>query len=238
MSTPNFIQIQQAFCAHLRRPTLCQPPENTEKNIYIYRQVSLYSTESLLEPTFPVLQSILTKEQWKSLIIQFFEDCYVQSPLSSNIPHEFVEFLKKLSPKQPPFLYELAHYEWVELAVMLDNNKILKNQELNLNSLILNPTLKLLTYTYPVHKICVNFQPSQPVEIPIFLAIYRDKNHTVQFMELNAMSAKVLELVHRVTSADEVFTNLINALPQLKPETISTHGNALLRQLFESDVLL
>lgn len=238
MSTPNFIQTQKDFCAYLRKPTPFQIPQHIGENISVYREVSLYSVDGLLKPTFPVLRSILSEEQWNDLIIQFFEACYVQSPISSDVPKEFVDFLEKLPNLQPAFLVELAHYEWVELAVMIDVSKVEKNLNFNIEKLVLNPTLRLLTYIYPVQQLSVDFQPPQPLDIPIFLAVYRDCNDDVQFMELNAVTARLLELLTKSSNADIIFNNLIKNLPNLNSTAIIEHGKTLLKELFESDVLL
>lgn len=238
MSTPNFIQTQKDFCAYLRKPTPFQIPQHIGENISVYREVSLYSAESLLKPTFPVLQSILTAEQWTALITQFFEECYVQSPISLDVPKEFVEFLEKCPNLQPAFLVELAHYEWVELAVMIDVAKIEKSANFNVDKLTLNPTLRLLNYNYPVQRLSIDFQPTQPLDIPVFLVVYRDCNDEVQFMELNAVTARLLALLAESPNADSVFDNLIKDLPNLKSTAIIEHGKTLLKELFESDVLV
>lgn len=238
MSTPNFIQTQKDFCAYLRKPTLFQIPQQIGEHISVYREVSLYSVDGLLKPTFPVLRSILTEEQWLALVTQFFEECYVQSPISSDVPKEFVDFLEKLPNLQPAFLAELAHYEWVELAVMIDIENIEKSTHFDLEKLTLNPTLRLLNYNYPVQQLSADYQPSQPLDISIFLAVYRDRNDDVQFIELNAVTAKLLALLAESPNTEYIFNNLINDLSNLKPTAIIEHGIALLKELFESDVLV
>ncbi|MEY3220924.1 MAG: hypothetical protein RIT27_2281 [Pseudomonadota bacterium] len=238
MSTPNFIQTQKDFCAYLRNPLSFQVPQNIGENISVYREISLYSAESLLKPTFPVFRSILSEEQWATLMVQFFEKHYVQSPLSSEVSREFVEFLEKLPSLQPAFLAELAHYEWVELAVMIDISKVEKSAGFNLEQLTLNPTLKLLSYNYPVQQLSVDFQPTQPLDIPIFLAVYRDRNDNVQFMELNAVTAKLVELLGESSNANHIFNNLINMLPNVNANTFVENGKTILKELFDNDVLL
>ncbi len=58
----------------------------------------------------------------------------------------------------PPYLAELAHYEWVELALTLRDAESLPTQSLpavNLfqRSLQLSPLAWPLSYHYPVHRI-------------------------------------------------------------------------------------
>ncbi|MBP6682080.1 MAG: DUF2063 domain-containing protein, partial [Halioglobus sp.] len=58
----------------------------------------------------------------------------------------------------------------------------------------------LLRYQYPVHRIGPAFRPMQP-EQPAYLVVYRDRGEKVRFMELNPMSARLVELTRDNSSA-------------------------------------
>ena len=53
----------------------------------------------------------------------FYRDHRCQTPLFPEIAREFLRFLEaraiRRTPRRPPFLRELAHYEWVELALQI-----------------------------------------------------------------------------------------------------------------------
>ncbi len=54
----------------------------------------------------------------------FFACHACRTPLFTRLAEEFLVYLeqeRKGMPEDPPFLLELAHYEWVELALSLSD---------------------------------------------------------------------------------------------------------------------
>jgi len=58
-----------------------------------------------------------------------------------------------------------------------------------------SPLARLCCYQYPVQQISRDFQPALPAEQPVFLLLYRDEADLVRFLELNAWSAALLQLI-------------------------------------------
>jgi hypothetical protein len=50
-------------------------------------------------------------------------------------------------------------------------------------------------YQYPVHRISKEFQPGAPEEQPVYLAVYRGTDDKVGFLELNPVTAGLLNAV-------------------------------------------
>jgi hypothetical protein len=91
------------------------------------RELFFGSLSGLLAGTFPVLHAILGAERWARLVRDFYRDHRCHTPLFLEVPREFVEYLGNERPMQledPPFLQELAHYEWVELALGIDEQNL------------------------------------------------------------------------------------------------------------------
>ena len=64
----------------------------------------------------------------------------------------------------------------------------------------LSPLAWLLCYQYPVHHIGPGFRPDALTQ-PTYLVVYRDRQERVRFMELNAVSARLVELTRDNTTA-------------------------------------
>jgi hypothetical protein len=97
-----------------------------------------------------------------------------------------------------PFLIELAHYEWVELALSVseesnDGQNIDPDGDLLEGIPVRSNLAWVYAYQYPVHRISADYTPTEPSETPTFLAVCRKANDDMDFMELNPMTARLLE---------------------------------------------
>lgn len=199
--TPKFMQIQRQVTAYIRDPEQNPIPENTQpEQIQLYRNLFFNNIQETLGYGFPVLHNILSELQWDELTQDFFKNHASISPYFYDIPEEFVNFLQQERDNHAdlPFLLELAHYEWMELVVELMDVDIQLAQPSPLNDilhskLVLNPSLHLLQYQYPVHKISPQYQPSEPSIT--YLAVYRNTQQNVCFSELSPAMARLLQLL-------------------------------------------
>ncbi|NNC97786.1 MAG: DUF2063 domain-containing protein, partial [Gammaproteobacteria bacterium] len=117
----DFQKVQLNFAQHLRDPEHSNPPENIEdRRLKIYRDLFFSNIKGLVTQTFPVLRQFYSQEQWDKLIREFMIGHKAHTPMFLEVSSEFVEFLQNTyqpGENDPPFMLELAHYEWVELAV-------------------------------------------------------------------------------------------------------------------------
>ena len=61
------------------------------------------------------------------MIRAFLHGIRCHTPLFPEIPREFLQYLQDAAadhPDDPPFALELAHYEWVEIALDLDETEL------------------------------------------------------------------------------------------------------------------
>lgn len=216
-------EIQYAFAAHLRDPAANPAPTGIEdRRIAIYRDLFYNNIAGLLETAFPVLYKILPDEKWHRIARRFFADYQSKTPIFAEVPAEFVKYLqehRKPDADDPAFLSELAHYEWVEMALSISNAEVgldgvEKYGDLIEEIPVLSPLAWSLSYSFAVHKISPKFQPEQPDEQPTLLIVYRDRDDQVGFMESNAVTSRLFQLLAE---------NLDNDSPR--------NGHALLLQI-------
>jgi len=117
-------ELQRRFAAHLRDPAHAPAPEGIEDGAWrSIANCSSTTSPACLAGTFPVLHAILGAERWQRLVRDFYRLHRCHTPLFLEIPREFLDYLgdeREAAEDDPPFLYELAHYEWVELALAID----------------------------------------------------------------------------------------------------------------------
>ncbi len=113
---------QEEFAAYIRDPeNNPAPPDVKEDRMKMYRQLFFNNVDDFLAGNFPVLRKLLDDSSWRSLVQDFFSTHQCETPHFSEIPEEFLSFLEHERDKSNdfPFILELAHYEWVEMALAI-----------------------------------------------------------------------------------------------------------------------
>ena len=233
---------QMTMARYLRDPGSNPPPQGVEqRRLKVYEDLIYRNIEGFISSGFPVLRSLYNEDDWHSLVRRFIDNHRCHTPYFLEISQEFIQFLlddDTPGEKAPPFQAELAHYEWVELALDVAEDELPPAKELAPQDMFgavpaLSPLAWVLSYRYPVHRIGAAFQPEAPGD-PVFLVVYRDRDDRVQFMELNATTARLLELV-RDNQGQTVETLLAQLAGEIKlaPEAIAA---AALEQLADFSV--
>ena len=246
---PEFIRRQLELAAHIRDPeNQPRPADVEERRMAIYRELFYNNVESMLAGNFPVLRKLLADDHWHALVRDFFVRHRAQTPYFLEIAQEFLEFLQKerqIEPADPPFLLELAHYEWVELAVAIseetaDPAHADPNGDLMEGIPLVSPLAWNLSYRFPVHRIRPDFQPDVPGEESTHLVVYRDRQEDVEFMEINAVTQRLLQLLQENpewTGLDTV-KRIAEELRHPRPEIVIDAGRRLLGDLRARDIVL
>ena len=245
----DFHELQRAFAAHLRDPARHPaPPDIEDRRLKIYRELFFNNVESLLAKNFPVISKLLAGPRWIALARDFYREHQAHTPLFPELAREFLQYLqarREAGRGDPDFLLELAHYEWVELALDIDDTNldaIACNPAGDLVSgkPVVSPLAWLLSYAYPVHRIRADFQPDAPGEAPTLLVVVRDRHDRVGFMELNAVSARLLALLAEpeCSSGESALRQIATELQSPDPERIVAFGRELLENFRARDVLL
>jgi len=142
-------------------------------------------------------------------------------------------------------MLELAHYEWVELALSLDETEFDAGDtnpdgDLYNGIPVLSPLAWPLSYQYPVHKIRVDFQPESAPDKPTHLLVWRQRDYTIKFMQLNEISLLLLQKMKEepAKSGLELLIEIAGIINHPKPDVVLEGGKALLNELREKQVIL
>jgi hypothetical protein len=239
---------QFAFAAHLRDPEGAAPPAGIEdRRLQIYRDLFFNSLEGLLAGNFPICKRVLGHDGWHQRVRAFYRDFRAQTPLFPELGREWLRYLelrREQAADDPDWLLELAHYEWVEAALMLaeaepDLSDIDTQGDLLNGAPVLTPLAWALAYRYPVHRIREDFQPEAPDETPTTLLVMRDAQDEVRFKEIGLLSFLLIESIGNNPEANgETLLRGLAAQQQADEKTFLREGGALLEQLRERGVIL
>ena len=244
-----FQKQQYAFAAHLRDPDKNPAPTGIEdRRLAIYRELFFNNVSKLLAGTFPVVKKILSEDDWDRLMRDYFSRHKSHTPLFLEMPREFIEFLEEERgehPEDPAFLLELAHYEWVELALSveefeLDLSEVDRNGDPLAAVPVVSPLAWPLAYSFPVHRISPEYQPSEPPAEPTFLVVYRDMEEKVGFLKINAVTARLMELMqdNPSHSGEELLRKVAEEIKHPQPDTVVHGGAEIMENLRRHDIIL
>lgn len=97
-----------------------------------------------------------------------------------------------------------------------------------------------LAYSYPVHRISPAYLPTGPGETPTFLAICRKASDDMDFMELNPVTARLLEMIeaNERESGRGLLAQLAREIGYPDVEAFVVHGAETLREMRRAEILL
>ncbi len=240
---------QYAFAAHIRDPEHVPAPDAIEdRRMAIYRELFFNNLYKLLGSTFPVLKKLYGEKGWRRLTREFMIRHRAETPYFLEIPQEFLRFLEnEYEPVEgdPAFLAELAPYEWAELALSVSNAENPADVDAEgdlLDGVPLKSELAwLLVYRFPVHRIDESFRPSEPGEQPTFLVVYRKADDELGFMELNPVTARLLEMIadnDAKRSGRELLRALADEIGYPDEDALLDHGASALIEMRAAGILL
>lgn len=222
--------LQYAFTAHMRDPQENPAPAGIEdRRMGIYRDLIFCNVEQFIASNFPVIRTLYNDAEWDALVRAFLREHLCHTPLFPEFGREFLrylEFRQEQGRGDPPFLLELAHYEFFELALSLDENEItVVPHDADGDPLsgipVVSPLACVLAYRFPVHRITVDFRPDDAPEHPSVLLLVRGRDEVVRFHEINALSALLIERLRE---------NTVLSGAQCLDALLATQGAANLRE--------
>jgi len=251
--TPQFQLLQQALTAHIRDPeNVAYMPDFTQKDVLaveprrlkIYQELFFNNISGFYANLFPVIHDILgddsTEKQthnylsWSELIRDFMRYHHSRTPLFHELGQEFLTFLhsdKAPLKRLPPFILELAHYEWIELALSVDEAEITPNisdiQADLTQAYQLSPLAWPVVYQWPVDKICLEFQPNTPPEEPTCLLVSRSVDDRIDFMQLTPLLYHLLVSLQENNPENDSESNPTQTLQQQLHLLASASGLAI-----------
>lgn len=198
---PDFQREQLQLTAWLREPdTRPMPAHMPPVRLQIYRELLFNNVAGFIENGFPVLREHLPVDLWNKLVQQFFATHHCQTPYFHGIAEEFLRFFQGLDwPELAdyPWVAELVHFEWVELAADIAEAEpvppgVDPDGDLLQGRPFVSSLVWPLVYHWPVHKFRDNLPASKPAD-PVCLLVYRDAEHDVGMLEITPLTAVLLE---------------------------------------------
>lgn len=248
MNAPQpFQEFQLALGRRLRDPRGTERPAGVPaRRLAIYEELLFNNVTGFLDSCFPVSRKLLGEKRWRRLNRIFFRDWRSHTPWFREIPREFLRWLTEteiLPVRLPRWLAELAHYEWVELALdVMDAPEPPADPDGDLMAgvPVLAPALMNLAYAWPVHRIGPDWRPRKPVQT--HLLVFRDRAGMVQFIQLNPVSARLVALLqesgqHGLTG-DAACAAIAAELGHPDPTVVAAGGRQILENLRANGAVL
>ena len=213
----------------------------------IYRDLVFSNVENFLSSNFPVIHALFGERDWLVLTRDFLREHECHTPLFPEFGREFLRYVETRQQQNrgdPPFLLELAHYEWAELALTLDENNIDDvphdpDGDLLTCVPVMSPLACVLAYRFPVHLIGPDYRPDEPPAEPTVLLLVRGRDDEVRFHEINALTAILVETLQQneSLSGTECVEHVLT-LAGADPATLRAAGLATLRELQSFEAIL
>ena len=242
-------RVQFEFTGHLRDPANAPAPAGIEdRRLQIYRELVFTNMESFISSNFPVIRSLYADAEWNMLARDFLREHRCHTPLFPEFAREFLRYLEVRQQQErndPPFLLELAHYEWAELALSLAEADIATvPHDADGDPIdgipVVSPLISALAYHFPVHCIRPEFRPDQPGEQPTVLLLVRGRDDQVRFHEINALSAMLIERLQSNTdrSGRDCLDDVLSQFDPSVATTLRDAGLSMLIDLKEREAIL
>jgi hypothetical protein len=227
------IEDQAAFAARIRRPHVEPLPSGVSvERMAVYEELFFNNIEGFLASTFPVTRGMFKDARWQRLVRNFIAGHRCRTPYFLHIGEEFIAWLQGGYPAEvddSPYLLELAHYEWIELALDV------ADVELPVRGW--SPLAWPLAYAWPVQRLGRDYRPVEPPGEPTCLLAWRDATDKVRFQQLSAFAYRLaLRLQAGERSVDALLALAVESA--LEPdESYFTHARALLDDWRRQDIL-
>jgi uncharacterized protein len=236
---------QRAFAAHLRDPAHAPAPADVEpRRMAVYSELFFNNVASLLAANFPVIRSLHDAAAWHAFVRDFYRDHRCHTPLFTDLARELIRYLETRDIDGAPFLAELAHYEWSELALAIDEADPATITHDRAGDVadgvpVASPLARVLAYRFPVHRIRADFRPLEAPAQPTLLLLVRDRDDEIRFLEIDALTALLFErLQQNTTQSGRACLDALLAELGRDDDAVRASGLAILKHLVERDALL
>ena len=210
----------------------------------VYEELIRNNLERFLAGAFPIAKKLLGEPHWDALVRACLEHHGCASPYFREIGQEFLSFLQSdAAPKVPDFLPELCHYERVPTVLRRAERPSPAKQidpqgELLTQSVAVSPLAWPLAYRYPVHQISAESRADEVQPQPTWLIAWRRSDDSVGVMASNALTHRLLALLHDGHTGQRALDRLAEELPGVTKARLDPQGAAILARLRDAGVLL
>ena len=247
-SEPQFARLQRAFAAYLRDPDTVAPPgQHDERRLGVYRHAVYANIERFMRDNYPRIHAVMDEATWHTMVRDYLVRHVACATAFVDLPRDFLAYLEHERAADPamPFLFELAHFDWLETLVgadprRLDLENIERDGDLIAGVPVANPVMVMHCYRYPVHAINADYLPLAPPAQPTRIAAFRDTGHEYGFLDLNAAAARLLELIMmgEGRTGREIFATVATELNMPDVAGLIDAGGTILARMHARDVIL
>lgn len=245
---PEFIRRQHEFTRHLRNPQQVPAPAGLPpQRLAVYSNAVYLNIERFMRDNFPRVREVFDEADWHALVRDYLVRHRSDTALFAELLDEFLAYLddERTVASDPPYLRELAHFDWLENAVAiaatrLDELAAAPDGDLLRERLVINPVHQLVRYTWPVHAIGPDFRPEAPPARPTWLLAFRDRAGSFGVLDLNDVAVRLFSAVSAAEAppAVEVLESLARELAHPDPAVVVNGGLALLERWRAREVIL
>ena len=241
-------RLQYQFTSHLRDPERNAPPDGMEdRRVGIYRELVFANMESFMSSNFPVIRQLYDDDAWNAIARDFLRTHQCHTPLFPEFGREFMRYIEarvQRGENDPPFLLELAHYEWAELALSLDEQSIDDvahdaHGDPMSGIPVISPLACVLGYRFAVQHIGPDFRPTEIPPEPTLLLLVRGRDDDVRFFEIDALTAVLIERLQQ--NEDRTGAQCLDALLAehgTVDDAMREAGRAMLERLKSFEAIL
>jgi len=238
---------QLEFSAYIRDPINNPKPKDVKpERMAIYRELFFNNISSFLSSNFPVLRAILDDQQWDALSQDFFAKHPCSTPYFSEIPEEFIAYLQneRKNSTDYPFLLELAHYEWIEMALSISQEQLVANSDEFIDNvsehvICLSSLAWPVVYRFPVQQISPDFLPAIAPESPTYLLVYRGLDDEVNFIQIPAITFRLLQILqeNKAMSCLGCLAVIVKESAHPEPEKLIQAGLQIIKELAGKNII-
>lgn len=194
--------IQEQFASYIRDPAINDVPTGVEqRRMDIYKRLFFNNISSFCTKAFKSFRPFVNDTEWNALIRGFMREHACTSPYFKDIPIAFVEYLSRSKKMidQYPFIQELCHLDAIRMQLRLapDAPKCMRLEISEPNTrLRLSPTVHLLSYAWPVHKLTPSNWTGAKPKASTWLIAFRGRNDRTEVLVTNAHTFRMLEVLN------------------------------------------
>ena len=167
------------------------------------------------------------------------------TPLFPRLPAELVCYLeseREQTDADPPWLLDLARYEWATREMVIDPIEISidgidPDGDLIAGVPALNPLARLLSYNYPVHRISPSYKPEE-VSVT-HLIVCRDRKDQSRYLIANEATARLFTLLKENPESSGLdLCSTLAAELSVPPDVVGAGARETLAGMHAADIIL
>lgn len=237
-------RLQSQLTDYCRREGASLPRGVDPNRVSVYRRLIFSNISETLRRAYPIAAHLLEGERWDFLVESFFSEHKIASPYLWQMPKEFWHFVDEGGFSEEwdlPYLDDLLHFEWLEIAVHMmadgESPPYTDKGDPMRDRLIVNPDHSIDPFRYPVFKGSSEEWAARPGNY--FLLTYREPiDCTVHYIELSPLCTIIFELLRNAPLSGSDIVEWLVVRQGQNREAMEQFCGIFLRELLVQKVVL